>query len=106
MDEFDALAKGKQLVEKAMGRSQATSPQSEADLTRTANQERRAQPREEPVFLNELMTRRDFFAAAALTGMLSRPCHVDDKITIPECAEDAYRYADAMLEARGQSHGQ
>ncbi len=55
-----------------------------------------------PTILNELLTRRDAFAAAALTGMLARPVNADDDWTFPECAEDAYSYADAIIEARGR----
>lgn len=37
---------------------------------------------------------RDFFAAAALMGLMS------DRLTIEQIAEEAYRFADAMIEAR------
>jgi hypothetical protein len=43
------------------------------------------------------MTLRDYFAAAALQGMLSNPtpCRYDSLL-----ADDAYVYADEMLKAR------
>ena len=45
------------------------------------------------------MSLRDYFAAAALQGMLS---HADDfrKFSPQSYAIDAYKYADAMLRAR------
>jgi hypothetical protein len=43
------------------------------------------------------MTLRDYFAAKAMQGLLA----ADNRDLIHEyCAADAYRYADAMLEAR------
>ncbi len=39
---------------------------------------------------------RDLFAGLALQGLLTH----DDEGLIPEAAQDAYRYADAMLKAR------
>ncbi len=39
---------------------------------------------------------RDWFAGLALQGILTH----DDEGLIPEAAQDAYRYADAMLKAR------
>ena len=41
------------------------------------------------------MTLRDYFAAAALQGLMSSQCQVDDPYPIY-----AYRIADAMLKAR------
>jgi hypothetical protein len=41
------------------------------------------------------MTMRDYFAAAALQGLMSSQCQVDDPYPIY-----AYRIADAMLKAR------
>ncbi len=43
-------------------------------------------------------TLRDYFSAAALTGLLSHP----QAILLPakELAANAYRYADAMIQAR------
>jgi len=101
MDELDALAKGKALVDEALGRIASPSTQPPAGSGGNADTQRSLSPGQlEPVFMNELMTRRDFFAAAALTGMLAREMDADEDITIPEMAEDAYRYADAMVAAR------
>ena len=75
MDDFEAFAtvKGKELVEGTMGKPTA------------------------PEILNELMTRRDFFAAAALTGLLSFGTNdIDPKVY----AIEAYEWADVMLEVR------
>jgi hypothetical protein len=44
---------------------------------------------------NDGMTLRDYFAAAALQGLMSSQCQVDDPYPIY-----AYRIADAMLKAR------
>lgn len=44
---------------------------------------------------NEGMKLRDWFAGMALQGMLAR-----SYITYESAAEDAYRYADTMLEER------
>jgi hypothetical protein len=46
------------------------------------------------------MTLRDYFAAAALRGMLSHPNHIGEDYFL--AAEQAYRHADAMLKVRGQ----
>jgi len=43
------------------------------------------------------MTLRDYFAAAALTGMLASPARDYD---FDGAADDAYRYADAMIRER------
>jgi hypothetical protein len=45
------------------------------------------------------MTLRDYFAGLAMQGLLTH----DDEGLIPETARDAYRYADAMLNAREAS---
>lgn len=46
------------------------------------------------------ITLRDYYAAAALTGILSNP---NTPANTPfYVAEDAYRLADAMIEARDQ----
>jgi len=45
------------------------------------------------------MTLRDWFAGQALNGLLSDP-NTNGKPN--QFADDAYRYADAMLKARGQ----
>lgn len=47
------------------------------------------------------MSLRDYFAAAALQGMLA---HADDfrEFSPQSYAGDAYKYADAMLRARSQ----
>jgi hypothetical protein len=45
------------------------------------------------------MTLRDYFAAAALTGLLTDPRRI---LSPPEdFADDAYTVADAMMKARG-----
>jgi hypothetical protein len=46
----------------------------------------------------EGMTLRDYFAAAALQGMLTDSCIQGSD---SQFAESAYSYADAMLKARG-----
>jgi hypothetical protein len=47
------------------------------------------------------MTLRDYFAAAAMQGLLSRIGH--DKINVHDVlAQRTYQIADAMLEAREQ----
>lgn len=43
---------------------------------------------------------RDQFAAAALSGMLARPSIDDDPLEFHFLCEHAYKWADAMLEAR------
>ncbi len=45
------------------------------------------------------MSLRDYFAAAALTGMYSDGCPAD---TVNAVASDAYRMADAMLAERNK----
>ncbi len=45
------------------------------------------------------MSLRDWFAGLAMQGLLTH----DDEGLIPETARDAYRYADAMLNARKAS---
>ena len=97
MDELDALSKGKVLVDEALGHSKATSPQSQADLNRNANTERVAQERQEPVFVNELMTRRDFFAIGALQAILTNK---GEHLEVDDAACIAFVYADAMVKAR------
>ena len=49
--------------------------------------------------ISDGMSLRDFFAAAALTGILANP---DGGGPYDSEAEYAWRYADAMLAARGQ----
>lgn len=49
------------------------------------------------------MTLRDYFAAAALQGMLAQARPGDG--TPAEFAEDAYTFADAMLAARRKEPG-
>ncbi len=51
-----------------------------------------------PNVLNELLTRRDAFAAAALTGMLAHG--TDERVHQKAYALEAYEWADFMLEAR------
>jgi len=50
----------------------------------------------------EGMTLRDYFAAKAMQGLLSDP-DWRQYTTFVETAFDAYKQADAMLKARGQS---
>ena len=49
------------------------------------------------------MSRRDYFAAAALTGLIpssdNHGRHTIDELTNTECAEWACQYADALLVA-------
>jgi hypothetical protein len=49
-------------------------------------------------FVGSGMTLRDYFAAAALNGITSRP---SCQYSHDEVARLAYRYADAILAARG-----
>jgi hypothetical protein len=57
----------------------------------------------EPVYLTKdhaiNMTLRDYFAAKAMQGMLTRP----GSINVNDDANFAYSMADAMLKARGQA---
>lgn len=46
------------------------------------------------------MSLRDYFAAAALSGMFSTP---GSHLYFENAATEAYRYADAMLKAREQT---
>lgn len=46
-----------------------------------------------------VVTLRDYLAAAALQGMMAHGAYRDDT-PIDAVAEDCYRYADALLEAR------
>ena len=50
-----------------------------------------------PVGLSEAVTLRDKFAMAALTGLLVK---IDSDDSMNAYAEHAYKFADAMLEAR------
>jgi hypothetical protein len=43
------------------------------------------------------MSMRDYFAAAALSGLMSRP---PGNMTEENAAKEAYRYADAMIQVR------
>lgn len=52
------------------------------------------------VYATHGMPLRDYFAAAALNGILASPSHNGD---IPDTADDAYRLADAMLERRKEA---
>lgn len=51
----------------------------------------------QPEYLQEGMTLRDYFAAKAITTLVN---FTNDKDYESEAARVAYRYADAMLEAR------
>ena len=46
------------------------------------------------------MSLRDYFAAAALQGILAQPLESDAAFSPELCAGSAYEYADAMLAAR------
>lgn len=49
------------------------------------------------------MTLRDYFAAKALQGFIASEQPGDEEfLTIDMYARDAYKYADAMLKARGK----
>lgn len=43
--------------------------------------------------------RRDYFAAAALNGLLARPPVLDSIPTMRDFIEDSVRYADLLVEA-------
>jgi hypothetical protein len=43
---------------------------------------------------------RDYFAAAALQGLLAQPLESDWAFSPELCAGSAYEYADAMIQAR------
>ena len=59
-------------------------------------------PTETSLGFEEGMTLRDYFAATALQGLLSRGGH--DKINVHDVlAHRTYQIADAMLEAREQN---
>jgi len=96
MDEYDVLAK----VEQAL-----FTPKQKANITSAARdlvgEERSGQAG--TVVLNELMTRRDFFAAAALTGLIT--IGYQNWQNDSARAQRAYGYADAMLEAREKPSG-
>jgi hypothetical protein len=52
---------------------------------------------------HEGMTLRDYFAAKAMQGIIASEQPGDEEFATPEMyARDAYKYADAMLKARGQ----
>jgi len=46
------------------------------------------------------MTLRDYFAAKAMAQLIAIYEPSEKEGTVPDCAESAYFYADAMLEAR------
>lgn len=46
----------------------------------------------------QTISRRDYFAAAALTGLLADGC-ARKAPTINDIAEESFRYADCMIEA-------
>ena len=50
------------------------------------------------------MTLRDWFAGQALAGSIANGIGIgdEDPITLKDFAEDAYRYADAMLKVRDE----
>jgi hypothetical protein len=47
------------------------------------------------------MTLRDYFAGQAINGLVTAFYSVDETIAYEDIAPQAYRIADAMLEARG-----
>lgn len=47
---------------------------------------------------------RDYFAAAALQGMMAHGAYLDDN-PIDDVVEDCYRYADALIEAGAREEG-
>lgn len=49
------------------------------------------------------MTLRDYFAAKAMQALVMDGLKRDGSATVPNVAKDAYRMADAMLAARGES---
>jgi hypothetical protein len=49
------------------------------------------------------MTLRDYFAAAALQGMLAQPLDEGASFSPNLCARDSYKFADAMLAARKEA---
>lgn len=51
--------------------------------------------------IHDGMTMRDYFAAAALTGLLAEPRNDGWKMSGQVVARTAYEYADDMLKARG-----
>ena len=53
----------------------------------------------EAKYASEGMTLRDYFAAKAMTTLVN---FTNDKVYESEVAITAYRYADAMLKARGE----
>jgi hypothetical protein len=55
-------------------------------------------PSAECRFQDEGMTLRDYFAAKAMQSLVLMSTGEDNEI--PDAAEDAYSYADAMLKAR------
>lgn len=49
------------------------------------------------------MTLRDYFAAKAMQGHLSEGGWKCDQFHFDDVAKGAYRFADAMIQARGES---
>jgi len=52
--------------------------------------------------VNEGMTLRDWFAGQAINGLVTTFYSVDETIAYEDIAPQAYRIADAMIEARGE----
>ena len=48
------------------------------------------------------MTLRDYFAGHAINGLVTAFYSVDETVAYEDIAPQAYRIADAMLEARGE----
>jgi hypothetical protein len=48
------------------------------------------------------MSLRDYFAGQAINGLVTAFYSVDETIAYEDIAPQAYRIADAMLEARGE----
>ena len=100
MEQWEHVAECLERVDEALGRIAAPSTQSPLESNGNGGTQQGAQVRQEPVFLNELATRRDLFIAAALQGVLANPAEYFAQVhTSPEkAARLACRFADAVLE--------
>jgi hypothetical protein len=61
-------------------------------------------PPSESVFFSG-MSLRDYFAAAAISGLSANTCYPIASLTVSEFAVLAYKQADAMLAARERKEG-